>query len=152
MSTFQYDLTATQEGGVVWDALARWTDSPAVLADLSAMLYDPPRDGWTQAGRPRGERAKCGTVKAYKQHLYYGESTDVACRRANADRVAQQKRAKLGDRLPKPFKCGTMRGYKHHLEIGEVTCDRCRAANVRYKNRRAAGQPGQYTVTSDEAG
>lgn len=44
--------------------------------------------------RERKPRAECGTVRAYRQHHYYGERPCADCLRANADRSKAQKQRK----------------------------------------------------------
>lgn len=66
----------------------------AVWAGMDAAHREPtPAAAPHLAGKRRGKpRAECGTVRAYRQHIYYGERADEACLRANAERSRANKR------------------------------------------------------------
>lgn len=117
------------------DVVASHAYSVADEAMLLAMLYDPPV-GKKRGGRPRGERAKCGTNRGYGQHLYYGERTCDACRAAHTER--SRKRGRSPDLNDKPrAKCGTNKAYHQHQRRREQTCDACKAAHAAYESKAA---------------
>lgn len=142
-------------GGGVADLVAAYATSPADLADLLAMLYDEPqprraRHAGKDSDRRPGpnpdrvrravdpgtadtrQKPKCGSNKAYHQHLYWGETVDDKCRAAHNLYEQQRSAAKNGRRVKnvEPYICGTLRAYRHHLAIGEPTCDKCRRYNA----------------------
>lgn len=148
MPTIQHGLTATPEGGAVRatdidDLIARYARDLADQADLLAMFYDEPRRGNApvRTTRPRHE---CGTMKAYRQHLYYGEQTCDRCKKANAEYVAsaEKKRRNRSDTdVRQRAKCGTNKAYHQHRYYGEETDQACKKAHSRAesgyaKNRR----------------
>lgn len=136
----------------VSDVLARNARGDADLAMLMSMIYDEPRGGW--CGRARRERADCGTIEGYQQHLYYKESTEgCGCREANARRKAEQREQRRGvsPRRTKPApECGTSAAYEQHRYYGEYPIDEaCAAAHSAdvAKNDKIRRQQGRFKKT-----
>ena len=113
--------------------MAGYAQSADDLRQLRSMLFEPSKPS-RPAGRPPGPRPDCGTIEAYRQHLYWHEPTDDACKAANAARVADWKQ----EQKPEP-ECGTIQGYKHHLKMGEPTCPACRRENTARVKRQPGG-------------
>ena len=136
----------------VVDVVATWALSLADEAMLMSMIYDEPRGGW--CGRARKERADCGTIEGYRQHLYYKESTEgCGCREANAERKAEQRELRQGvyPRRTKPApECGTSAAYEQHRYYGEYPIDdACAAAHSAdvSKNDKIRRQQGRFKKT-----
>ena len=114
----------------VWDRLAAWAPDPATLAQVSAMLFDPPRQ--PDNGRQPGPRHKCGSVKAYRQHLYYKEKPCDQCKAAwNRYKASLPTKARTPSKAPYEIwpDCGTNKAYHRHLYWQQETCPACKQAH-----------------------
>lgn len=119
----------------VVDRVAAWAPDLAAQAEVLTALFGN-ETGQETPPPPVGQRAECGTYRAYKQHLKYGEETCDRCRAANAERARagrkargrQTRRARPANR-PHP-ECGTNAAYYQHVYYGEFPIDPdCRAAH-----------------------
>ena len=71
----------------------------------------------------------CGTVAAYKRHLYHHEAPCDECKEAKA-RHSEGYVPKMRRQPLKP--CGTLAAYRRHKRRHEEPCDECTAAMRAY--------------------
>ena len=87
------------------------------------------------------ELKPCGTIAAYRRHVYHGETPCDACWLAQRDaHQKRRERIRSGDHKPEPRgpiqPCGTMGGYQRHRKRLEPTCLPCRKAKAAYDRDR----------------
>lgn len=70
----------------------------------------------------------CGTVAAYKRHLYRKEIACDACLKAQRDYAREYDRRTNKRSRPKIAPCGTVSGYARHQRNGEPIDHPCRDA------------------------
>ena len=77
----------------------------------------------------------CGTVAAYRRHLYYRETPCDDCRAANRAyrRGLPAKGAASPGRVS--AECGTYSGYQRHRRRKEPACSPCKEAKAKYQAR-----------------
>ena len=94
---------------------------------------EPERQKRAKKVRPAHKLKPCGTVAAYRRHVFNGEIACGPCLAASsAYSLARYHRTKPKQQ-PKPLHpCGTHAAYKRHLRRGEDTDATCREANYTY--------------------
>ena len=92
-------------------------------------LFDAPEPPKRQPLQP------CGTVPAYRRHLYYKQEPCELCRNAKAQYERDRTAERAAGRPPKKLSpCGTMAAHRRHERAGEPVCDACKKARRRLRN------------------